>query len=104
MLSAECRKLSALSADVDHRARSGNEARLADMMALFLVIDRLANECGQLFIAGAVAHERREIMLAHREQAGADLAVGGDANAAAVSAEGVRHRSDDADLADAVLE
>src|SRR5580704_1772414 len=43
-------------------------------------------------------------MLAHGEQAGTNLAIGGDAHPATVSAEGMRHGSDDADLTDAVLE
>ena len=48
----------------------------------------LRDEAGELFVAGAAAHQRRQIVLEYREQAGADLAVGGQAHAAAVSAEG----------------
>jgi hypothetical protein len=40
----------------------------------------------------------------NRKKAGADLAVGGDADATAVTAEGMRNRSDDSDFANAVVE
>ena len=43
-------------------------------------------------------------MVPDREQAGADFAVAGDADAAAVSTERMRDRGDDADFADAVVE
>src|SRR5271166_6901075 len=45
-----------------------------------------------------------EVVIPDREQAGADFAVAGDADAAAVAAEGMGNGSDDADLADAIVE
>src|SRR5271165_1507356 len=90
--------------DMHHRAGRRYKARLADMVACFLVINGLANEIGEFVIAGAVLHSRGEIVLAHREQAGANLAVGGDAHAAAMPAERMRNGSNNADFADAILE
>src|SRR3954467_364189 len=43
-------------------------------------------------------------MIEDGEEAGAYLPVGGDAHPAAMSAEGMRNRRDDADLTDAVIE
>src|SRR5689334_13874025 len=87
-----------------HRSRRRYEPRLADMMACFLVIDDFANELHHVFVAGAALHQCREVVFANGEQAGANLAVGGDAHAAAVSAEWMRHGGDDTDLANAVFE
>ena len=49
-------------------------------------------------------HLRVQIVIPDGEQAGANFAVAGDADAAAMSAEGMRDRRDDADFADAVFE
>src|SRR5262249_916158 len=64
----------------------------------------IANEFNQLFVRRPTAHEFMEIVIPDGEQAGANLSVGGDSDAAAVTAEGMRNRRDDSDLADAVVE
>src|SRR5580698_8074103 len=92
------------STDVHHRSRCRNEVRLADVVAFFFFLDYAADELFQLFVAGAALHLGVEVVVPYREQAGADFAVAGDADAAAVSAEGMRDGSDDADFADAVVE
>src|SRR5579863_2943109 len=87
-----------------HRSRRRNEVRFADVVAFFFFLDYAADEIFQLFVAGAATHLGVEVVVPHREKAGADFAVAGDADAAAVSAEGMGDGSDDADFADAVAE
>ena len=70
----------------------------------FFFLDHAANEFRQLFVRGAAAHLAVQIVVPDGKQAGANFAVGGDANAAAVSAERMRHRRDDSDFSDAVVE
>ena len=93
-----------LSADMHHGARRGHEIGFADVVALFFLLDHAANEFRQFFVGSAAAHLGVQVVVPDGKQAGADLAVGGDADAAAVSAEGMGDRRDDADLADAVVE
>src|SRR5208283_30486 len=88
---------------MNHGPRRRHKTRLADVVAGFFLIHRPPDELGHLFVASAGRHESGEVVLADREQTGANLAVGGDADAAALSAEGVRHGSDDTDLADTVF-
>src|SRR5664279_3502187 len=87
-----------------HRSRRRNKSWLADVVALFFVLDGMGDELDHVFVAGALRHQASQIVLADREQTGADLAVRRDADAAAMSAEGMRHRCDDPDLANAVVE
>ena len=83
---------------------AGTKSGFADVVPLFFLRHDAANEFCQLFVAGAAPHLRVQVVIPDRKQAGADLAVAGDADAAAMSAERMRHRSDDADLADAIFE
>src|ERR1700722_15071709 len=92
------------STDMHHRSRCRHEIRFADVVAFFFFLHDAADETFQFFVAGAAAHLGVEIMVPHREQAGADFAVAGDADTAAVSAERMRDGRDDADFADAVVE
>ena len=73
-------------------------------MAFFLLAHYALNEAGKLVIRCAVPHQGMEIVVPNGKQAGANLAVGRDADAAAMAAERMRYRSDDADFADAVFE
>src|ERR1019366_2449296 len=86
-----------------HRSRRGDESRLADMVALFFVLDGAKDELDHLFVAATRLHQGSQVVFADREQAGANLAIRGNTNAAAVAAKRMRHRSNDADLANAVL-
>ena len=86
-----------------HRPRCRNESRLADVVTLFLVLDGVENEVDHLFVTRAPRHQASQVVLADREQAGTNLAIGGDANAAAMPAKRMRNRSDNADLAYAVF-
>ncbi len=87
-----------------HRPRRRHEIRFADVVAFLFFLDHAADEIFQLFVARAAAHLGVEVVVPHGEQAGADFSVAGDADAAAVSAEGMRDRGDDADFTDAVVE
>src|ERR1035441_2603234 len=88
--------------DVHHGPRCRHKARLANVMAAFFLVNRFPYEFGHFLVTRAAGHQSREIMLAYREQAGTNLAVGGHADAAAVSAKRLRDRRDDADLPDAI--
>ena len=93
-----------LSPDMHHRPRRRHEIRLADVVAFFFLLDDSADEVFQLFVCGSSLHLRVQVVVPDREQAGANFAVAGDADAAAMSAKGMRDRRDDADFADAVVE
>jgi hypothetical protein len=53
----------------------------------------------ELVVARAGAQRVAQVGLGHREQAGAQLALGGDPDPVAVAAEGLAHRGDKADRA-----
>src|SRR5215813_12598836 len=93
-----------LSPYMHHAARRLDKSGLADMMPSLFLLHHTANKAHQLIITGSTLHRAIEIMIEEREQAGADLAVGGDPYARAVSAEGMGYRSDDPDLSYSVFE
>src|SRR5579863_4812199 len=101
LVTTVCREL---SPDVHHGPRRRHKIRLADVMTLFFSENHTANELRQFFIRCPALHLRVQIVVPDREQAGANLAIGGDADAAAVAAERMRDRSDDPNLANAVIE
>src|ERR1039458_5891464 len=86
-----------------HRSRRRNKSWLADVVALLFVLDGVNDELDHVFVAGALRHQASQIVLADREQTGTDLAVRRYADAAAMSAEGMRHRCNDSDLTNAVF-
>src|SRR5258708_18344896 len=88
-----------IAADEDHRARERHESRFVDAMAGFFFSDHGANSLLNVLVGGAVAEQGAEIVVILAEEAGADLAVGGEANAGAVAAEGLRDGSDQANFA-----
>src|SRR5213075_1757779 len=87
-----------------HTPRGLNESWLANMMARFFPLHHTANKAHQLTIAGAALHHAVEIVVEERKQARADLSVRGDADARAVSAKGMRNRSDDANFSNSIFE
>src|SRR4051812_13690371 len=93
-----------LAADVHHAARRLFKTGLADMVARFLFTDHGMNVGDDFGIGVAGAHASGQIVIEDGKQARADLAIGGKTHAAAMSAERMRHRRDDADLSDAVVE
>src|SRR5580704_2942925 len=64
----------------------------------------IANEFFQLRVACAAEHLGVQVVIPDGKQASADFPVGGDANAAAMSAEGMRDWRDDADFTNAIVE
>src|SRR5258708_35144444 len=73
-------------------------------MAFFLLAHNALNEAGKLVIRCAAPHQGMEIVVPDGKQAGANLAVGGDANPAAMPAERMRNRRDDSNFPNAVVE
>src|ERR1700733_15343620 len=91
-------------ATVNHCSWRRHEIWCSDVVTFFFLHDDAADEFGQLFVARTALHLRVKIMIPYGEKAGANLAVAGDTDAAAVSAEGMRDGRDDPDFADAVFE
>ena len=89
---------------MDHVSGGLFESRFADVVARFFSHDDLAYIRSKFLIGSTAQHSPIKIVVALGKQAGADLAVRCDANAAAVSAERLRDRGDDADLAYAIVE
>src|SRR4051812_23616094 len=101
----------ALAADLAHRALGAHEADLADAVSGPLGADRPHDLVGQpvveLVVGGAAGKtitpkDGPQVELLEREQAGAQLALGGHADAVALLAERLGHAGDHADVADAV--
>src|SRR3954454_3687423 len=68
-------------------------------MLELLAPDGRADDLVQLRVRGPAAQRLAQVGLVDREQARAQLAVGGQANPVAVGAERLRYRVDEADLA-----
>ena len=90
------------TANVDHRPGRFEESRLTDVVARFLPQDGLDNVFAQFLVAGPCAEAAVEVVLHLREQAGANLAVRGEAHPAACAAKGLADRRDDSDFTHAV--
>ena len=88
---------------MDHGAGRWYEIGLSDVVASFFAIYYAVYEGNEFLVRGSAAHQFVQIVVPNRKQAGTDLAVGSDAKAAAVAAEGVGYWGDDANLADAVV-
>src|SRR3954462_14880440 len=78
-----------LSPDVHHGPRCGNEIWLADVVAFFFLCNDALNKFFQLFVAGAALHLRVQVVIPDGEKTGADFSIAGDADAAAMAAEGM---------------
>src|ERR1700738_1321412 len=89
----------ALPADKHHSTGGWYEVRGIDPVALFLFQYHRADIGNQVFIGSTLAEQRPEIVIVLAEKTGAQLAVSGQADPGAMAAEGLRHRSDQADLA-----
>src|SRR5882762_8531954 len=88
------------AADVDHGSGGGDEIGFADVVAGFFLGDDFFNKSSAVRIGGSAAHELVKVVVANREQAGADFAVGCDAHAAALAAERHGDWGDDSDLSE----
>src|SRR5260370_36277128 len=88
-----------LSVDEIHGAVRWYEVGRIDAVALLFFNYYRANVGDQILIGGAFAHQRAKVMVFLAEQAGAQLAVCRQTNARTVTAEGLRDRRNQADLA-----
>ena len=66
--------------------------------------DNFPKPFGELLVIGSIAEAGTEVMFGDAEEAGANFAVGGKANAVAVAAEWFADWSDNPDLAAAIGE
>src|SRR5262249_61112216 len=92
------------AADLRHGATRLHEARLVDLVLELLVGDCEAEQFLEVLVVCSVAERRLQVPLAAREEAGAKLPVGGQADSVARRAERLRDGVDEADLAGAVRE
>src|SRR5437762_2352095 len=99
-----CPVLENSTADMDHAARGLLKTGLADVMAGLFFLHHGAYVLGQLCIAGACIKASRQVVIKEREQASANFAIRGQADAGAVSAERMRNGSNNADLSQAIIE
>src|SRR6266436_2832057 len=88
-----------LSPDEYHGAGGWYETRLIDSMPLLFFRDNRANVSGQVLVGGSFTQQRPQIMIVLAEKTGAELAVGSQPDARAMTAEGLCHRCDEADFA-----
>src|SRR5580658_11315694 len=89
-------------ADRNHRPGWRDESRFVDAVSLFFLRDDGEDLVADFAVGGAAAQQVAEVVVFLAEQAGAQLAVGGDAQPRARSAEGLRHRINESDFAEAV--
>src|SRR5260370_3142186 len=68
-------------------------------MPLLFFRDNRANVSGQALVGGSFTQQRPQIMIVLAEKTGAELAVGSQPDARAMTAEGLCHRCDEADFA-----
>src|SRR5258706_1646757 len=90
---------SPLSADKHHGTRGWYEIRLIDAVPLFFFHHHGAYIRHQIFVGGAFAQQRAQIVILLAEQAGAQLTICGQPDARTMSAERLRNRSNEPDLA-----
>src|SRR5439155_21526684 len=92
------------AADLAHRAAGADEVDLPDPVAGPLRADRALDLGGEgaFDIDGIAAHDRAQVELVEREQAGAQPALGRDPDAVAMVAERLGHARDHADVAPTV--
>src|SRR5579871_3756026 len=87
------------AADAAHRALRRHKIRLADMVPLFFLPHDGLEIRGKFLVRLAVAETRAQVVFRDAEQAGADLAVGGQPQAIAMAAERLANGRNQADFA-----
>src|SRR5262245_44978191 len=87
-----------LAADLAHRSVGADEIDPPDVVAGPLHTHGPGELVGELVVGAAAAHDRPEVELVEGEEAGAELAVGGDPHAVAALAERRRDARDHADV------
>src|SRR4029450_9605510 len=101
-LSSWPRSLGWLAADLAHRPVGAHEVDTADVVARPLQTDRPRDLAREVVVGAAIPQDRPQVELVEGEEAGADLAAGGDAHAVAALAERRGDARDHADITDTV--
>src|ERR1700722_4942364 len=94
---------SRLATDMHHRPGCRYKSGFPNVMPLFLASDCVVDKLHQFAVRGAAIHQSAQIMVRDRKEASTDLAIGGDPDPAAMSAEGMGDRCNDSDFADTIL-
>src|ERR1035438_1541985 len=81
-----------LSANEDHGARGRHEAGGVDAVALLFFVHDGADIDDQIFVGSTFAQPGSQVVIVFAEQAGAQFAVGGEADTGAMTAERLRDR------------
>src|SRR4051794_6979697 len=102
--SARFARARGLAADLRHRARRLDEARVVDVVLELLAPHRVADDLLEVVVGGAGPQRAPQVGLVQREQAGSQPPVGGQPDAVAVAAERLRDRVDEPDAAASVGE
>src|SRR5260370_11205822 len=92
-----------LSADEDHGARGLDETGLVDAVALFLFHDNRADVGDQIVVRGSLTQQGPQIVVLLAKQAGAELAIGGGADARAMATERHGHPRRETEFATGAL-
>src|SRR5580704_15100766 len=87
-----------LATNENHCARRRLKTRRVNAMSFIFFSDDGADEGHNVIVAGAFTKQRAQVVIVLAEEAGAQFAVGGQANARAVAAKGLRDWSDQADF------
>jgi len=98
------KKVRRSAADMDHGAGGFEESRFADVVTRLFGVNGVDDEATELVIGGVFPGEAVEVVFPVGEQACADFAVGGEADAAASAAKCLGDGRDDADFSVAVGE
>src|SRR5215813_10329773 len=87
------------SSNTRHRPQRLHELRVIDVMPVFFLFNCSNDEINQLLARSAFTQQPFDVVFDSRKQTGADHSVGGQANAAAMTAERLGDRVDESDLA-----
>ena len=92
-----------LAADVNHAAGRLHESGFSNVVARFFLLNYSFNVLSHFGVGRGSLHQGVEIVIKKREQTSAKLSVRGDPDTGTMSTERVGHRSNDANLADAIF-
>src|SRR5260221_10993420 len=87
-----------LTTDKHHGTRRRPEIRFVDTMAFFLFANHGTNVGSQILVAGIFSQQTAQIVIILAEKAGTELAIGGQPDAAKMSAEKLRGPSETTDF------
>src|SRR5437016_1294949 len=100
---SETRLHAALSPYVDHGTGRRHKIRFSDVVAGLLAIYHTVDKGHEFVVGSSATHQFVQVVVPDRKQASTNLAIGGDAHPAAMTAEGMGHGGDDANLTHAII-